>query len=152
MAILLIKQLNFYNSARRTRSFPNLIAQWGGIPRDKANFLRDIVDIRNKTFDQRLIRNFFKEHGIFPVDGSSIIEAIQKTLSPEPVLSAPDLRAYGESTPPPNLSSSSVGNTPPKSAYDVEKNERKLSRILTSDDLTPKLKRGFKRLPHYHKL
>jgi hypothetical protein len=45
---------------------------------------------------------------------SSIIEAIQKTLPPDPVLSAADLHAYGESTPPPNLSSSSVENTPPK--------------------------------------
>jgi hypothetical protein len=134
------------------RNKNNLIAQWGGIPGDKANFLRDIVDVRNKTFNPRLIRNSFKERGIFPTDGSSIIEAIQKTLPPEPVLSAPDLHAYGESTPPPNLSSSSVENTPPKSAYHAEKNEIKLAKIFECKDLTPKLKRNLKRVLHYTKL
>jgi hypothetical protein len=39
-----------------------------------------------------------------------------------------------------NLSSSSVENTPPKSAYHVEKNEIKLTKIFEYKDLTPKLK------------
>jgi hypothetical protein len=129
----------------------NLIAQWGGIPGDKANFLRDIINVRNKIFNPQLIRNSFKERGIFPTDSSSIIEAIQKTLSPELVLSAPDLHVYGESMSPLNLSSSSVENTPPKSTYHAEKNEIKLAKIFECKDLTPKLKQNLKCVLHYTK-
>jgi hypothetical protein len=51
----------------------NLISQWGGLPASKADFLKDIVNIQNKTFNQRIIRDSIKSHGIFPPDGSTII-------------------------------------------------------------------------------
>jgi hypothetical protein len=85
------------------------------------DFIKDIVNVRNKTFNQRIIRNSFKERGIFPSDGSSIIQKLQKTLPPVPELYTPDLHAYRETTPPPNFSSSSIENTPSKSAQDLEK-------------------------------
>jgi hypothetical protein len=106
----------------------NLISQCGGIPAGKADFLKDIVSVRNKTFNQRIIRNSFKERGIYPPNGDAIIQKLQDALSPIPDLFAPDLRAYGESTPPPNISSSSVENTPPKSAQDLEKNQKNFRR------------------------
>jgi hypothetical protein len=68
-------------------SATNLIAQWCGVPGDKANFLRDIVAVREKTFNPRLIRNSFKERGIFSTDGSLIIEARTTIL-----ISAPTYR------------------------------------------------------------
>ena len=104
----------------------NIIAQWGGLPAGKADFLKDLVAVREKTFNQRIIRNSFKERGIFPPDGTSIIQEIQDSLPLVPELHAPDLRAYGESTPPPNLLSSSAENTPPKGAQDLERNQKKL--------------------------
>lgn len=129
----------------------NLIAQWGGIPGSKADFLADIVAVRKKTFNQRIIRNSFKERGIYPPDGSAIIQKLQDIIPPVLELSAPYLRPYGEVTPPPNLSSSSVENTPPKSTQDLEKNQRKLSKIFTTDSLTPKLQRGLQRAFYHHK-
>lgn len=129
----------------------NFISQWGGMPARKADFLADIVGVRNKTFNQRIIRNSFKERGIYPPDGSAIIQRLQDALPPIPELSAPDLRAYGESTPPPNLSSSSVENTPPKSVQDLEKNQKKLLKIFTTETLTPKLQRGLQRAFYHHK-
>lgn len=65
------------------------------------------------------------------------------------VLSTPDLRAYGETTPPPLPSSSSVENTPPKSLEVLEKNQRKLSKI---PNLTLKERRNLQRLFHYNKI
>ncbi|KAI3222258.1 transcriptional regulator family: Centromere protein B, DNA-binding region [Penicillium roqueforti] len=129
----------------------NLISQWGGIPAGKADFLKDIVSVRNKTFNQRIIRNSFKERGIYPPNGDPVIQKLQDTLPPISDLLAPDLRAYGETTPPPNISSSSVENTPPKSAQDLEKNQKKLSKIFTTDSLAPKLQRGLQRAFYHHK-
>ncbi|KAI9037743.1 uncharacterized protein KD926_000006 [Aspergillus affinis] len=86
----------------------NEIFQWTGKPGDKATFLKDIVAARAETFKQRRIRESFKERGIFPPNGSSIIEALEDTLPPIPLISAPDLRPYGETTPPPNPVSSGV--------------------------------------------
>jgi hypothetical protein len=51
----------------------NLFTQWSGLPARKVDYLKNIVNIRAKTFNQRIIRNFFKERGIFLPDGSSII-------------------------------------------------------------------------------
>ena len=129
----------------------NSISQWGGIPGRKADFLMDIVHVRNKTFNQRIIRNSFKERGIYPPDGSPIVQKLQDALPSIPELSAPDLRAYGESTPQPNLSSSSVENTPPKSTQALEKNQKKLSKIFKTETLTPKLQRGLQRAFYHHK-
>ena len=129
----------------------NSISQWGGIPGRKADFLMDIVHVRNKTFNQRIIRNSFKERGIYPPDGSAIVQKLQDALPSIPELSAPDLRAYGESTPQPNLSSSSVENTPPKSTQALEKNQKKLSKIFKTETLTPKLQRGLQRAFYHHK-
>jgi hypothetical protein len=107
------------------------------------------VAICEKTFTSRLIRNFFKERGIFPPDGSSIIEAIQNTLPPVIEISAPDLHVYGETTPPPNPLSSSVENTPPKSAQQVEKNQKKLFKLLDSTtDISLYLERYLDHLFH----
>lgn len=109
------------------------------------------MSVRNKTFNQRIIRNSFKERGIYPLNGDTIIQKLQDALPPIPDLSAPDLHAYGELTPPPNFSSSSVDNTPPKSAQDLEKNQKKLSKIFTTETLTPKLQRGLQRAFYHHK-
>jgi hypothetical protein len=58
---------------------------------------------------------------------------------------------YEETTPPPNLSSSSVENTPPKSAQDLEKNQRKLLKIFITKNLTPKLQRGLQCVFYHYK-
>lgn len=67
------------------------------------------------------------------------------------MVSAPNLRTYGEKTPSPPptaLSSSSVENTPPKSIQALEKNHQKLSKINT---LTPKQRRGLLRVFEHNK-
>jgi hypothetical protein len=134
-----------YKTTFRTAN--NLIAQWTGAPGDKANFLSDIVAVRKKTFKQRIIRNSFKERGIYSPDGSSIMKAIQDALPPVPEISAPDLRAYGETTPP-NPLSSSTENTPPKTSLQVEKNKKKLYNLLNVSEISPRAERCLERLFH----
>ncbi|KAI9041211.1 uncharacterized protein KD926_007323 [Aspergillus affinis] len=130
----------------------NEIPQWTGKPGDKATFLKDIVAARAENFKQRRIRESFKERGIFPPNGSSIIEALEDTLPPIPLISAPDLRSYGETTPPPNPVSSSVENTPPRSSIQVQKNEKKIAQVFASEDLTPKVKHNLERILHHAKI
>ena len=124
------------------RSMNNLIAQWSGVPGDKANFLYDIVAVREKTFTSRIIRNSFKERGIFPPDGSSIIEAIQNNIPPVPEVFIPE----PETTPPPHPLSSSIENTPPKSSQQAEKNHKKVFHLMDNTEIPPRLERGLDRI------
>jgi len=107
----------------------------------KAEFLRVIGTVRSKAFNQRIIRESFKDRGIYPVDSSKVLSKLSNRLWDNiPDLSAPDLRSYGSRTPSPlpaNLSSSSVENTPPKSTEALQKNQAKLSKHV--DLLTLKL-------------
>jgi hypothetical protein len=69
-----------------------------------------------------------------------------------PEISAPDLRAYGETTPPPNPLSSSVENTPPKTSLQVEKNKKKLFHLLDSTEISPRVERCLEHLFDQQKL
>ena len=63
-----------------------------------------------------------------------------------PDLYAPDLRSWGSHTPspPPNLSSSSVGKSPPKSVEALQKNQAKITKHL--EDLSDKMQRNLTKL------
>ena len=119
----------------------NKLSFWAGKPVGKSEFLRVIGPVREKAFNQRIIRESFKDRGIWPVDGSKIINNLANQLV-IPDLIAPDLRSYGSYTlslspPPTALSSSSVEITPPKSIKALKKNQEKLSKH--ADLLTLKL-------------
>ena len=106
----------------------------------KAEFLRVITSVRLKAFNQRIIRESFRDRGIYPVDSSKVLSKLSnKWWEDLPNLITPDLRSYGSRTlsPPANLSSSSVENTPPKSTEALQKNQIKISKH--ADLLTPKL-------------
>ena len=64
----------FLNYKQHFRLVNNEISFWGGQPYGKADFLQIIGPIRSKTFSQRIIRESFKDRGIWPVDGSKTIE------------------------------------------------------------------------------
>jgi hypothetical protein len=98
-----------------------------------------IGPVRERAFNQRIIRKSFKDRGIWPVDSSKIVDNLANQLE-IPDLIAPDLRIYSETTPSPPptaLSSSSVDTTPPKSIQALKNNQAKLSKH--TDLLTPKL-------------
>ena len=121
----------------------------------KAEFLRVIGPVRSKAFNQRIIRESFRDRGIYPVDGSKVLSKLSNRLWWEdlPDLIAPDLRSYGSRTPSPpraNLSSSSVENTPPKSTEALQKNQAKLSKH--ADLLTQKLQRNLERIFHHNRI
>lgn len=134
----------FLNYKQQFRLINNELAFWGGRPYGKADFLGIIGPIRQKAFTQRIIRESFKDRGIWPVDGSKIVEKLTNQLV-IPDLIAPDLRSYGPSTPspPPNLSSSSIENSPPQSIEVLEKNQAKIMKDLTA--LSEKSKRNLTR-------
>ena len=121
----------------------------------KAEFLRVIGPVRSKAFNQRIIRESFRDRGIYPVDGSKVLSKLSNRLWWEdlPNLIAPDLRSYGSRTLSPplaNLSSSSFENTPPKSTEALQKNQAKLSKH--ADLLTPKLQRNLERIFYYNRI
>lgn len=113
----------------------NELAFWGGEPYGKSDFLGIIGLIRKKAFSQRIIRESFKDRGIYPVDGSKIVADLTKQLV-IPDLIALDLRLWGSYTlsPPPNLSSSSVENSPPKSIEALVRNQDKVTKYLDTVD------------------
>jgi hypothetical protein len=112
----------------------NELAFWGGQPYGKSDFLSIIGPIRKKAFTTRIIRESFKERGIWPVDGSKIVEDLTNRLE-IPDLIAPDLRSWGAHTPSPpppplNLTSSDVDISPPKSIQALEKNQAKIRKKI----------------------
>jgi hypothetical protein len=137
----------FLSYKQHFRSLNNEISYWAGEPMGKAEFLRVIGPVRSKAFNQRIIRESFKDRGIYPVDASKVLSKLSNGWADIPDLIAPDLRSYGSHTPSPlpaNLSSSSVENTPPKSTEALQKNQAKLSKH--ADLLTPKLQRNLERI------
>ena len=124
-----------------------------GEPMGKAEFLRIIGSIRAKAFNQRIIRESFKDRGIYPVDGSKVLDKLSNGWDNIPDLVAPNLPtcgSYTPSPPPTALSSSSVDQSPPKSTEDLIKNQTKLSKH--TDLLTPKLQRNLDRIFHHNRM
>jgi hypothetical protein len=124
----------FLNYKQQFRLMNNELSFWGGQPYGKSDFLAIIGPIRQKAFTQRIIRDSFKERGIYPVNGSKIVEDLTNQLE-IPDLYAPDLRSWGSHTPsppPPDLLSSSVENSPPNTIEALEKNQAKIIKELNS--------------------
>lgn len=146
----------FLSYKQHFRSLNNDISYWAGEPMGKAEFLRVIGPVRSKAFNQRIIRESFRDRGIYPVDGSKVLSKLSSNgWEDVSDIIAPDLHSYhshGSRTPspPPNLSSSSVENTPPKSAEALQKNQAKLSKH--ADLLTPKLQRNLERIFHHNRI
>ncbi|KAJ5102872.1 transcriptional regulator family: Centromere protein B DNA-binding region [Penicillium argentinense] len=137
----------FLNYKQQFRMMNNDLAFWGGLPYGKSDFLAIIGPIRKKALTQRIIRESFKDRGIWPVDGSKIVQNLANQLE-IPDLIAPDLRSWGSHTPslspPPNLSSSSVENSPPKSVEALIKNQAKITKHL--EGLSDKMQRNLTRM------
>ncbi|KAJ6136635.1 transcriptional regulator family: Centromere protein B DNA-binding region [Penicillium capsulatum] len=131
----------------------NNLSYWVGEPAGKPEFLRVICQVRRKAFSQRIIRESFKDRGIYPTNSANIVGKLEKMVPPTPEISTPiDLDIYmnggsgrGEATPPPlpqspQLESSSVEHTPPKTIQQLAK---------TLEDLTPKGQARLDRI-YYH--
>jgi hypothetical protein len=59
----------FLNYKQQFRLMNNDLSFWGGQPYGKSDFLAIIGPIRQKALTQRIIRESFKDRGIWPVDG-----------------------------------------------------------------------------------
>lgn len=66
----------FLSYKQHFREENNRIAFLTGQPVGKADFLRYIADVRRRAFNPRIIRESFKDRGIWPPDGSHIIEKL----------------------------------------------------------------------------
>jgi hypothetical protein len=110
-----------------------------------------IGDVRKSAFNKRIIRESFKERGIYPVNGSKVVDNLTNLLD-IPDLIMPGLGSCRStpSPPPTNLASSSVENTPPKSIEALEKNQAKISKYTAS--LSPKLQRDLKKVFEHHRI
>ncbi|XBQ87908.1 hypothetical protein V6000_010136 [Aspergillus fumigatus] len=142
----------FLSYKQHFRRINNELSYWAGEPVGKSEFLRVIGPVREKAFNQRIIREAFKDRGIWPVDGSKIVDnlAIQ-AWEQIPDVYAPDLDACLRGTPsPPPISSSSVDITPLRTIQALKKNQAKLSKH--KDLLTPKLQQNLERIFEYNQI
>jgi hypothetical protein len=108
---------------------------WGGKPVGKAEFLWIIQLVRAKAFTQRIIRESFKDRGIWPVNGKEIVAQLNNQLV-IPDIAVPEL--HGSCSPP--LLSSSVENSPPATIDALTRNQAKIMKDL--DKLSDKTKRN----------
>jgi hypothetical protein len=101
--------------------------------------------VREKAFTQRIIRDAFKERGIWPVNGKQIVEQLTNQLV-IPDIAAPEL---DESPTPPPLLSSSVENSPPATIKALIRNQAKIMKDLT--ELSDKTKRNLTKVFQHQK-
>jgi hypothetical protein len=118
--------LNYKQQFRLTN---NELSFWGGRPYGKSDFLRIIGLIREKAFHPRIIRQSFKERGIYPVNSSQIVDNLANQQQDPPTLYAPELRSYIR-TLSPEILSSSVENSPPTTIEALERNQAKILRDI----------------------
>jgi hypothetical protein len=111
-----------------------------------------IRPVREKAFNQRIIREAFKDRGIWPVNGSKIVDDLAaKAYEQIPDIYAPDLDMPSTpSTPSHPPSSSSIDISPPKTIQALKRNQAKLSKH--ADMLTPKLQWNLERIFEYNRI
>jgi hypothetical protein len=108
-----------------------------------------IGPVREKAFNQRIIREAFKDRGIWPVNGSKIVDDLAaKAFEQIPDIYAPDLDTPSTPSRPP--SSSSIEISPPKMIQALKRNQAKLSKH--ADLLTPKLQRNLERIFEHNRI
>jgi hypothetical protein len=135
----------FLSYKQHFRRANNELSYWAGEPVGKSEFLRVIGPVREKAFNQRIIREAFKDRGIWPVNSKIADDLGIQLWEQIPDIYTPDLDKTSPSTPtsrPP--SSSSVDISPPRTIQALEKNQAKLSKH--ADLLTPKLQRNLDRI------
>ncbi|KAJ5111572.1 hypothetical protein N7532_002107 [Penicillium argentinense] len=119
----------------------NRIAQWGGSTTDKADFLEQIPEARDKASQQRIIRESFTKRGIYPLRPQIILDQLNADREP-----TPDLQIFDGETPPP---ASSSNNSPPKT---IRKLRRSISKAENFIQKSPGLNESFvKRLDRVFK-
>lgn len=130
----------FLNYKQQFRLINNDLSFWGGQPYRKAEFLEIIQPVRAKTFSQRIIRESFKDRGIWPVNGTQIVEQLKSKLVIDDI-SVPELR---RSNTPPHLLSSSVENSPPATINNLVRNQAKIMKDI--DTISEKTKRNLSKI------
>jgi hypothetical protein len=70
----------FLSYKQHFRLINNDLFYWGGQPCGKTEFLRIIGPVRREAFNQQIIRDFFKERGIWPVDARDIVDRLASKL------------------------------------------------------------------------
>ncbi|OKP10291.1 hypothetical protein PENSUB_4287 [Penicillium subrubescens] len=88
----------FLNYKQQFRQVNNELSFWGGRPYGKSEFLRIIAPIREKALTQRVIRNSFKDRGIYPVNKSQVLDNLSNGFDNLPVLYTPELRSAKQKT------------------------------------------------------
>jgi hypothetical protein len=126
----------FLNYKQQFRLVNNDLSFWGGQPYGKSEFLQIIGPIREKALTKRIIRESFKDRGIYPVNGKQIVEQLANQLV-IPDISVPELRG---SLTPPLLLSSSVENSPPATIEALTRNQAKIMKDITN--ISDKTKRN----------
>jgi hypothetical protein len=104
-----------------------------------------IGPVQEKAFNQRIIREAFKDCGIWPVNSKIADDLAIQAWQQIPDIYTPDLDETTPSTPPSQpASSSSVDISPPQTIQALKKNQAKLSKH--ADLLTPKLQQNLDRI------
>jgi hypothetical protein len=142
----------FLSYKQHFRRINNELSYWAGEPVGKSEFLRVIGPVREKAFNQRIIREAFKDRGIWPVNGSKIVDNLAaEAFERIPDIYAPDLDMPSTpSTPSHPPSSSSIDISPPKTIQALKRNQAKLSKH--ADILTPKLQRNLERIFEHNRI
>jgi hypothetical protein len=131
----------FLSYKQHFRRVNNEHAFWAGEAVGKLEFLQVIRPVQEKAFNQQIIREAFKDCGIWPVNSKIADDLAIQAWEQVPDIYTPNLDETTPSTPPSQpASSSSIDISPPRTIQALKKNHTKLSKH--ADLLTPKLQRN----------
>lgn len=120
----------------------NDIAYRSGQPATQSELLQMIAKAR-EVCNPRMIRDSFKERGIYPTDGKDIVEELWSQLQENSLPDLSESHTNREPTPSQELhSSSSVEEEPPKTLAQIKRNQQKC--LIASD--TAKQRRNLERV------
>ncbi|KAF7169957.1 hypothetical protein CNMCM5623_002481 [Aspergillus felis] len=140
----------FSSYKQHFRRMNNELSYRSGEPVGKSEFLRMIGPVREKAFNQRVIREAFKDRGIWPVNSKIADDLAVQLWEQIPDSYAPDLRETTPSTSSRPASSSSINISPPTTIQALEKNQAELSKH--ADLLTPELQRNLGQIFEHNRI
>lgn len=118
----------------------NHIIRYGGDFSDKRSFFRNIAKARDAAFKPPIIRESFKNCGVWPFDPDSILKKLEAKVDP-----TPDLKIFGDKTTPP-LETSSPLDSPSRTPRSTQRSVNKIyKQFQKQKTITPDFERRVKR-------
>lgn len=130
----------FLSYKQKFKVLNNHIIRYGGDLSDKRSFFTHIARARDKAFKLSIIRESFKNCGIWPFNPDKVLARLEKKVDP-----IPDLKIFDSDTTPP-LESSSPLDSPSQTPRTIQRSVDRIDKYLQNKpEISPTYQRKIHR-------